>query len=136
MALFYFHFLQEGERHTDEIGLDLPSAEAAYLEAVAAARGMGSELIAGGIDPGRCAFEIADASGTLLFAVAIAELFDRKGADRPSRNETTRRLTSDLEETHRRVVTAKAEMAVSLSRARSALDESWALLARLGSFHR
>jgi hypothetical protein len=133
MPLFYFHFLNGTARHGDEIGLELRDAETAYLEAVAAAQGMGSELIGDGINPSNCSFEITDEAGRVVFLVAFTELFDRLSPP-PACSALTALASNALTETHCRVLATKAEIALSLNEARNSLDESRALLARLASF--
>jgi hypothetical protein len=136
MSLFYFHFLEGTTRHADEVGLELADAETAYLQAVAAAQGMSGELIADGVNPSHCAFEISDAEGTILFALEFSELFRRGDGSGPNAGHATERLSSALADTHRRVAAARGEIAASLMQARTALNESHALLARLKRFER
>jgi hypothetical protein len=48
---YYFHLRIGGTISPDEIGVDLPDVETAYLEAFKAAEEMWSELLAEGLDP-------------------------------------------------------------------------------------
>lgn len=56
---YYFHLRIGRELSPDEIGLDLPDLDTAYLEAFHAARAMWSELLAERSDPMLRSFEIA-----------------------------------------------------------------------------
>ena len=51
MAMFFFHFIDGGDRTEDDMGLELSSPETAYLEAVAGAQSMWAELLARRSDP-------------------------------------------------------------------------------------
>lgn len=135
LSRFFFHFVTESERDEDLIGVELPSAEAAYLEAVRAAYSMAEDLFKDGVDASRCGFQIADARGELLMALDFAELLKR---DRraPSCNGRTVQLASAIENTHRRVTVAKDELRFTLEQARFTLVESAELIAQLNRFGR
>src|SRR4029079_6159522 len=60
---YYFHLRVGGTLSSDELGLELPDLETAYLEAFRGAQEMWAELLAAGSDPFSRAFEIADADG-------------------------------------------------------------------------
>ena len=60
---YYFHLRIGHTVSPDEIGLDLPDLETAYLEAFKAAQEMWSELLAEGSDPLTRCFEITDERG-------------------------------------------------------------------------
>lgn len=135
MPHFFFHFLTESERQLDSLGLELPSIEAACLEAAAAAAGMAGELLASGIDPSQCSFDIEDASGSLLLSIDFAELLRRKRGEE-ARNSATVDLTATLEGTHRRASRARQELATSLLDTRASLIESQGLMARLSAVSR
>lgn len=137
MPLFHFHFHDGTARQDDEIGLELPDVEAAYLQAVAAALDMGGHLMGGeGLNPALCGFEITTFDGAHLFSVAFSELLDGGKAMVPAPHQATERLKLVLESTHKRALAAKAEMASSLSQTRATLADSHALLARLSTFER
>lgn len=132
MPLYHFHFHDGTTRQDDEIGLELPDVEAAYLQAVAAARDMGGHLMGGeGLNPALCGFEITTPDGIHLFSVAFTELLDGGKPIAPAPNHATERLKLLLESTHKRALAAKAEMASSLSQTRATLADSHALLSRL-----
>ena len=74
---YYFH-LRIGETLSpDELGLELPDLETAYLEAFQAAQEMWAELLAERSDPLVRAFEIADADGRTLLTVPFSEVLER-----------------------------------------------------------
>ncbi len=80
---FYFHLRIGGSFSPDEIGLDLPDLESAYLQAFETARAMWGELLAEHSDPLIRAFEIADEHGQVLLTVPFREVLDR--ARKPQR---------------------------------------------------
>ena len=76
MAHFFFHFCDGDSRSRDELGLELDTAEQAYLEAFAAAKSMWPELLGARCNPLDCAFEVTDAHDALLFRLPFAELVE------------------------------------------------------------
>src|SRR5262249_53582738 len=74
---YYFHLRIGGELSPDELGLELPHLDAAYLEAFHAAQAMWSELLAERSDPPLRSFEIADASGRGLLTLPFREVLER-----------------------------------------------------------
>src|SRR5262249_26597268 len=69
-AIRYFFHLRVGrELSVDELGVELPDLDTAYLEAFQAAQEMWGELLAEKSDPLLRSFEIADASGRLLLTL-------------------------------------------------------------------
>jgi hypothetical protein len=104
---YYFHLRIGGTISPDEIGVDLPDVETAYLEAFKAAEEMWSELLAEGLDPLMRSFEISDGHQILL-TLPFREVLERarKGAGalpglrQSLRAELARRreLTASLQE--------------------------------------
>ena len=76
MPRFFFDFFDGQTWADDNVGIDLPSSEQAYLEAFAGARGMWSELIGARCDPMACAFAIRGDDGQPLFRLAFSELVE------------------------------------------------------------
>jgi Domain of unknown function (DUF6894) len=78
---YYFHLRIDRTFSPDEIGLDLPDLETAYLEAFKAAQEMWPELLAERSDPLTRCFESADDRGQLLLTLPFAEVLEqaRKG---------------------------------------------------------
>ena len=77
MPWFYFHLRSPEGLDRDQIGLDLPSVEAAYLEACHTVPEMSVDFVRRKVDPTRYAFEITDDGDTLLMEVPFAEVLDR-----------------------------------------------------------
>jgi hypothetical protein len=73
---YYFHLRIDRELSPDEIGLDLPDLDTAYLEAFQAARAMWSELLAERSDPLLRSFEIADSDGRVLLLLPFREVLE------------------------------------------------------------
>lgn len=133
MALFFFNFSDGKSLSDDDVGLELPSAEDAYLEAVAAAKSMWSELLTSRVNPTRCAFDVTDEGGRTVHRVEFQELLENcrpaERTDLPSSG-----LMRSLEETHERASTARADMALSLAQVRHSLAEAHQLLSKLETF--
>ncbi len=136
MALFFFHFIDGDDRCEDEIGIELASAETAYLEAIAGAQGMWAELLANRRNPSRCAFEIADRQGNKLFRIDFSELLESCPAPELRAVGQTAGLSQSLRATHLRASAARSDLAASLVAVRAALEESSALLSRLSALER
>lgn len=83
MPVFFFDVCVRGRLEPDEVGLELPSAEAAYLEACAAIPGLTAELLRAGDQPRGYAFVVADEAGRILFEIPFDEILD--GGLRPRR---------------------------------------------------
>jgi hypothetical protein len=136
MTKFFFHFWDGETRSDDEWGLDLGGPERAYLEAVATARAMWSELMTARIDPMRCAFEIEDEGGERLFRLDFSELLDST-ANAPARPLRAREaVVAGLKDSHGRAMRARSELRSSFDDVYRSLGESCLLLARLGKFER
>lgn len=73
MHRFYFHLHECGVSLIDEEGRELPSFEAAFKEAVIAARAIMASEVASGYLCLDCHIEIVDSYGTTLAAVPFAE---------------------------------------------------------------
>ena len=134
MAHFYFHF-SDGESQTrDELGLELDTAEQAYLEAFATTRSMWPELLAARCNPLDCSFEVADANGAVLFRLPFSELFD---ACRPPRAPGAQsQLRQSIAATHVRARAAREDIRFGFDQVRQSLQEANDLLGRLASFER
>ncbi|MBF7013807.1 hypothetical protein QUC32_03040 [Novosphingobium resinovorum] len=130
MARFFFHFFDGNVRFDDEQGVDLPSADHAYLEAFSAATAMWGDLLNGRTDPSGCAFEIANSAGLIINRVEFSELLDNC---RPANavRQPPQVLLAALADTHRRANAARAELATSLAQVRTSLAEANVLLSRL-----
>ena len=126
MPRFFFHFRQGGELIRDPEGTEFASVEEAFLDAARAAQDMWSELLRERRDPRRCAFEVRDADGHLLFLFPFQEVLeacvDRKAA---SIHATLRQTILRVEQARRAGDAFRKE----LSRTHAALKESRELLA-------
>jgi hypothetical protein len=87
---YYFHLRIGDTVSADELGLDLPDLETAYLEAFRAAQEMWSELLAQRSDPLRRAFDIADADGQVLMTIPFCEVLERARRLPPPRRGVSR----------------------------------------------
>jgi hypothetical protein len=82
MAKYYFHLWTGGNYEMDAAGLDLESAESAYLEAYRAAQDLCGELIRERCAPATYRFEVADQSGRKIFDLPFSEIIEAS-APRP-----------------------------------------------------
>ena len=76
MPRFFFDFRQHRALSPDNVGNEFATTEQAYLEAFKAAQEMWSDLLAGRRDPRRCAFEVHDGEGHLLFVLPFEEVLE------------------------------------------------------------
>lgn len=136
MALFFFHFFDGQSWAEDEHGVEIATAEQAYLEAIATARSMWSELLTNRVDPSCCAFEIADIRGLILFRVEFSELLESCKRPHSPSGVPAGSLAKTLADTHRRASVARSDITASLLEIRVSLAEANALLARLQMLQR
>ena len=127
MPQFYFHLRIGRERHSDEIGLELPTVEAAYLEAFAGAQGMWTELLAERSDPTIYSFEISDEAGECLMRVPFTEVLDR--ARKPCAPATHKSTTALMSKT----AGLTAALSEQIERTRRMLQETQETLRRSSS---
>ncbi len=128
MPQFYFHLRGPDGLDYDDVGLELVSVEAAYLEACKAVPGVGSELAFSAKNPIRYGFEITDAHDTILMIVPFAEVLDhgrkrlKKLPKQPLRKgRMERRRTAGLIVELRN---AQAKLSVTLAETQRLLDIS------------
>ena len=62
-----FHIRKQGRLDPDDQGVELPDAEAAYEEAIKAARGIARDAALSGKDVSRHNFEVVNDNGKALF---------------------------------------------------------------------
>ena len=77
MPYFYFHLRGPSGLSRDELGLDLPDMETAYLEADRAVNDVAGELQAKRLNPRSYAFEITNAAGEPVLELPFLETLDR-----------------------------------------------------------
>ena len=134
MTLYFFHFVDGDIREEDDTGIEYATAENAYLEAIASVRGMWPDMAADRCDPSRCAFEIADEGGEILFRIDFSEVLSGGKQSTLGPVGSTGRLSQILHETHLRATTARNGMASSLNEVRKSLEENAQLLSQLDRY--
>ena len=126
MPRFFFHFRQGGELIRDPEGTEFANVEEAFLDVARASQDMWSELLRERRDPRRCAFDVHDADGHLLFLFPFLEALeacvDRKAG---SIHSTLRQTVLRAEQARR----AGDDFRKELSRTQAALKRSRELLA-------
>lgn len=134
MALYYFHFSDGQTLCRDDCGVECASAEDAYLQAFTTTQEMWSELLVERKDPSKCAFEITDAAGELLFQLPFAEAIEAcRGVGRGVGVSNAVLLYYD---THRRATTAQAALRAGFADVQQSLSESHQLLRRLALYEK
>lgn len=130
MPLFYFHLRNPQGLNRDQIGLEFPSVEAAYLEACHTVPEISADLVRKKANPARYAFEITDEDDRLLMEVPFAEVLDR--GRKPAPPPTTAQLQAAVAQVER---SAKLISALRKEHAdtRDKLAETRRLLASLRS---
>jgi hypothetical protein len=86
MPWFFFHvrgIRQELSR--DELGLDFPDVETAYLETLCAARDIGTAFAASGRNVRDFRIEVTNAADELIFRLPISEAIDHQVPRLPRR---------------------------------------------------
>jgi hypothetical protein len=79
MPLFFFDVRSRCALEADDTGLELASAEVAYLEACKAIPELTADLVREGNTPQSYAFEVTDEAGRLLWLIPFSEILDRAG---------------------------------------------------------
>lgn len=126
MARYFFHLVSPGESSKDDIGTDLPNAEAAYLEACDTALELSYEMLRERLDPSRHAFEITDAEGHLVFELPFAEV--TRPADRmPRRGD----LRASIHRQHEHTFRIISELRTNFDQTQSLLKSTKALLTQV-----
>lgn len=77
MQRFYFNLRTSYGLEVDDNGIELASAEAAYLEAYRAAPGLAMEVVSSGGDPADYTFEVMNEVGQLLWDLPFREALGR-----------------------------------------------------------
>ena len=130
MAHFFFHLRGSYQGLSrDELGLEFPDVEAAYLEAFQAAHDMQHELIARGQNPRAYAFEVVNAEDELVFDLPFSEVLDRQAGRRPAKPSRTIQIAI---EHGNRMMRLSAEVAQQVQLVEENLRRSQALLRSLG----
>ena len=90
MPIFFFDMRTRRRLEPDESGLELASAEAAYLAACAAIPGLAAELLRRGDQARRYAFVVMNEAGHLLWKIPFLEILDRKRGSHARRPRSRR----------------------------------------------
>ena len=126
MARYFFHLVAPDETSKDEIGTELPSAEAAYLEACEAALDISFEMLRQREDPSRHAFEVTDEDGHVVFDIPFAEV-TRPAQRMPPFGE----IHASIQRHRERATRAASELRTNVTRAQALLNSTRDLLARI-----
>ena len=126
MARYFFHLISPAESSRDDIGTELPNAEAAYLQACETALEISYEMLHERRDPGRHAFEVTDAEGRMVFEIPFAEV-TRPAQRIPPFGE----VHASIERNQERASRAMSELRTNVSRAQSLLNSTRELLTRM-----
>ncbi|MCJ2021769.1 hypothetical protein MKK84_30895 [Methylobacterium sp. E-065] len=94
MPWFYFHLRSPEGLNRDDIGLEFPSMEAAYLEACHTVPEMSADIVRKKANPARHAFEITDDSGALLIEVPFTEVLDGRYRPVPPKETAQRQVAA------------------------------------------
>ena len=116
MPLYFFHLAAPDDYSRDDIGVEYPNIEAAYLGAHEAALEIGTDLLRRQTDPNRHSFEITDEAGQTLFEFPFTEVMQ------PSRHPLPpAELHAKISRQRQRAELAASEVKQSIERARSLL---------------
>ena len=135
MPRFFYDFFDGDAWHEDDVGLDLASAEQAYLEAFDGARSMWPDLIEARRDPRRCVFEVRAAGRELLFRFDFTETLESCRLPAVRRLPVTS-IALQLAETHRVASAIRADMRTTLEDVHRLLGQSKELLNRVNGIVR
>lgn len=120
LPLFLFHLRTPDGLDEDDLGIELPDLERAYLEAYRAIPETVVDLMRQGVEPRGHAFVIADAAGAVLMEVPLSEPLRPRQQTRPSeRFARAKRLLNEVEAEIARGQEAMRQTHKILARARS-----------------
>jgi len=123
MARYFFHLTSPDGSSKDEIGTELPNAEAAYLEACNTALELSFEMLRNRADPTRHTFEVVDHDGHTIFEIPFAEV------TRPAeRRLPFGEVHASIERNQQRATRAISELKRNFGRTQSLLKSTKALL--------
>ena len=126
MAHYFFNLLAPGQSSRDEIGIDLPNAEAAYLQACDTALELSFEMLRERQDPSRHAFEVTDAEGQVVFEIPFAEV-TRPKDHRPRFTE----IHASIQRNQERASAVAAELKSNFRRTQTLLQSTKSLLSNV-----
>lgn len=126
MAHYFFHLTSPNESSRDDIGTELPNAEAAYLQACETALEISYEMLRERQDPSRHAFEVTDEQGQVVFEIPFAEV-TRPADRRPPIGE----IHASIQRNQERASRAASELRTKVSLTQSLLSSTRALLTKV-----
>src|ERR1041384_3062558 len=126
MARYFFHLISPDGPSEDEIGTELPNAEAAYLEACNTALEISYEMLREREDPSRHSFEVTDAKGQIVYEIPFAEV-TRPAERRPPNGK----IHASIERNQQRASRALSELRTNFGRAQSLLTSTRELLSKV-----
>ena len=109
MSYFFFHLRGPNGLSRDELGLDLPDVETAYLEADRAVTDMARELQAKRLNPRSYAFEITNAADEPVLELPFWETLDRVARRRGVHLPNSMKLAVEQAERMMRLVSDVAQ---------------------------
>src|SRR5262249_30992254 len=131
---YYFHLRIGQELSPDDLGMDLPDLDSAYLEAFQAAQDMWGELLAQRSDPLIRSFEIADEKGRVVLILPCGEVLDRARKRPVHLPEQVRSAQALLERTRTLTGALREEISAAkqiIESARETMRESRTVLQRV-----
>ncbi len=127
MPRYFFDLASPAGLEPDDMGIEFPDLDAAYLEAVHAIGEITLELLRKREDPGRYRFEVRDETRRLVMELSFAEVLRPRLVVAPAAaTDTHEQLRQSLERSR----ALKAELAEGLVKARAAIETARATLAR------
>jgi len=126
MARYFFHLVAPNESSRDEIGTELPNAEAAYLQACETALELSFEMLRERHDPSRHAFEVTDTEGRVVFDIPFAEVTRPRDRQLPFGE-----IHASIQRHQERASRAVSELRTNVTRAKALLNSTRALLTRI-----
>jgi len=126
MAHYFFHLISPSESSRDDIGTELPNAEAAYLQACETALELSYEMLRERQDPSRHAFEVTDGEGHVVFDIPFSEV------TRPAhRMPPFGAVHASIQQNQKRATRAISELKTDFIRTQSLLKSTKELLTKV-----
>jgi hypothetical protein len=127
MQRYYFHLSAPGSYNADDVGVEFPGVEAAYLGAYQAALDMSVEMLRQRIDPALHSFQIADQAGQVLFDLSFAEVMRPSAKPPPPFGS----IQASIHQRQERTKHAALDLKAAIVRNRELLQGTRDLLTRL-----
>lgn len=131
LPLFLFHLRTPDGLEEDDLGIELPDVEHAYLEAYRAIPETVVDLMRQGVEARDHVFVIADAEGAVLMEVPLSEPLHPQQKGRPLEPfDRARRLSGEIAAEIARARETAQQSREILARARETMRQSHEILAR------